>query len=236
MKAVRDFLLAPPAGAALDRAPRGGPRPRAGNAGRAATPRAATASTAAPAAVALLCAADDARALGVAAASLLGRRSGAGCGLACIWTAPEPHRHPDPQAPASRAARRLTAALAGRGLDAQACGRAATVALPADPAHAVAAAARAAAAAGDAPVVLALGGPRAAAFDELLAEQDRLVVVTPPGGDATIGPLALAGLPVATGRVHTIGLSRAGRALAAAGLAVPARLRDALDPRTAEGA
>ena len=45
---------------------------------------------------------------------------------------------------------------------------------------------RAAAAAGDAPTVLALGGPRVAAFDELLAEQDLVVVATPSGTDPAL--------------------------------------------------
>jgi hypothetical protein len=196
-----------------------------------------------PRAVAVLCAADDARAVGVAAAGLLARRAGAGCGLALVWcdAAASPQSHPargvssaqpvarSPQtAPfASRAARRLAAALAARDVTAAACGRAVHVALPADADEALAVARRAAAAAGDAPGVLVRGGPRPDAFDAVLAEQDRVLVLTRPGTDAAVGGLAVAGLP-ADARAHAIALRPAGRALAAAGLAVPAALRRAL--------
>jgi len=184
-------------------------------------------------ALAVLCAAEDARAVGVAAAGLLARRARTACALACIWTAPEPHRHPDARPPAGRASRRLAAALSARGLDALPCGRAAVVALPPEPAEAVAAAGRAAAAAGAAPAVLVLGGPRAAAFDALIAAQDRVLVVTRPDSADAIGALAVAGLPAA-GSPHetcTLALGAVGRALAAGGLATPAALRRALEAR-----
>src|SRR6185312_11336734 len=128
----------------------------------------------------------DARAVGVAVATLLARRRRAACGLACVWTAAEAAAHPDGRPPAGRAARRLAAALAGRGLAARAYGRAAVVALDADPAAALAGAGRAAAAAGEAPVVLVLGGPRPAAFDAQLAEQDAVLVLTRPGADPAL--------------------------------------------------
>jgi hypothetical protein len=178
----------------------------------------------------MLCAAEDARAVGVAAAVLLARAARSPTALACVWTAPDPPRRPDARPPAARGARRLAAALAARGLDAAPCGRAVTVALPADPSAALVAAARAAAAAGAAPVVLVLGGPRAAAFDDLLAVQDLLLVVTRPGTGAAIAGLALAGLPDPAPPAGTcaLALGPAGRALAAAGLAVPAPLRSAL--------
>jgi hypothetical protein len=187
----------------------------------------------APSAVAILCAAEDARAVGVAAATLLARRARASCGLVAIWTAPAAHRHPDARPPASRGARRLAAALASRGLDAVACRRAAVVALPAAAADAVAATGRAWAAAGSAPAVLVVGGPRPAAFDDLLAEQDRVVVVTRPDASATIAPLALAALPSGGPAPATcaLGLGPVGRALAASGLAAPAALRAALGER-----
>jgi hypothetical protein len=180
---------------------------------------------------AILCAPEDARAFGVAAAALIARRSGAGCAVVSVWTAPEPHRHPEARPPASRAARRLAGALSARGLDALACGRAAVVALPPDPADAVACAGRAAAASGAAPSVLVLGGPRAAAFDDLLAGQELVLVVTRPGAARAIGALALAGLP-AGGPPHrtcAVALGPVGRALAAGGLAIPAALRRALE-------
>jgi hypothetical protein len=184
-------------------------------------------------ALAVLCAADDARAVGVAAAGLLARQARAACALACVWTAPEPHRHPEARPPAARAARRLGGALSARGLDALPCGRAAVVALPPDPGEAVTATGRAAAAAGAAPAVLVLGGPRTAAFDDLLAAQDRVLVVTRPDAAEAIAALAAAGLPPA-GPPHercTLALGPVGRALAASGLATPPALRRALDSR-----
>jgi hypothetical protein len=169
----------------------------------------------------------------VAAAGILARRARAACALACIWTAPEAHRHPEARPPAGRASRRLAAALCARGLDALPCGRAAVVALPPDPGEAVAAAGHAMAAARAAPAVLALGGPRAAAFDDLIAAQHRVLIVTRPDGAGAIGALAVDGLP-AGGPPHetcALALGAVGRALAAGGLATPAALRRALDPR-----
>jgi hypothetical protein len=226
MRALRDFLLAPPGAASLEH-PAGGALMGAGRR-EASGRRSSPAVVAAPGAVAVLCAAEDAGAAGVAMAALLARRARAGCGLACVWTAPDSYRHPETGAPARRAARRLSATLAARALDARACGRAVVVALEVDPAAALAGAGRAAAAAGDVPVVLVLGGPRPAAFDALLAEQDRLVVLTRPGADAAIGALALAGLP-ASGAAGTVALGPGTRALAAAGFAVPAGLRRAFE-------
>jgi hypothetical protein len=225
---LRDFLLAPPGAAAVEH-PAGGRL--AGVGGLARNDDRSATALAVPSAVAVLCSAEDARAAGVAVAVLLARRVRAACGLACIWTAPEPHRHPEARAPASRGARRLAATLEGRGLAARACGRAVAVALEADPAAALAGAGRASAAARAAPTVLVLGGPRPAAFDALLAEQDQLLVLSRPGAEAAVGALALAGLPAAgpPRSVCTVGLGPAARALAATGLAVPAPLRGAFD-------
>jgi hypothetical protein len=220
VKVVRDFLLAPPGAASLEAPRRAVVRPAA----RSEAP-------AVPGAVAVLCAAEDARAVGVALASGLARRARAGCGLACVWTGQDLPPAGTARGGSSRAARRLAAALAGRGLAAQACGRAAVVALDGDPAVAVSGVRRATAAAGDAPVVVVLGGPRPAAFDALLAEQDRLLVLTRPGADDALGALAVAGLPGdGPGRaVCPVALGPAARALAAAGLAVPAALRRVVD-------
>lgn len=222
MRALRDFLLAPPGAASLD-APAGARRVRPVAAARAAA--------ASPAAVAVLCDAADARAVGVAVATLLARRARAACGLACVWTASSPAEHPEARPPASRAARRLAAALAGRGLTVRACGRAAVVALDADPAAGLAGFGRAAAVAGTAPVVLMLGGPRPAAFDALLAEQDAVLVLIRPGADPALAALAAGGLPEAgpARSVRALALGPAARAVAAAGLAVPAPVRRALD-------
>jgi hypothetical protein len=70
--------------------------------------------------------------------------------------------------------------------------------------------------------VLALGGPRVAAFDGLLAEQDLVVVATPSGTDPALGRLALAGLQSAVARVCVCEVppARPDRAVAAAGLAL----------------
>jgi hypothetical protein len=222
MKALRDFLLTPPGAASLELEPAA----RLGR--RAARSAARPAAAAVPDTVAVLCAAEDARAVGVAAAALLARRARAACGLACVWTGAAVPRRPEMRASAGRAARRLAVALEGRGLAADACGRAVVVALDGDPATALAAAGRAAAAAGDAPLVLVLGGPRPGTFDGLLAEQDRVLVLTRPGADAAMSALALAGLPDGA-LPHSVSLGAAGRALAAAGYAVPGALRRALD-------
>jgi hypothetical protein len=221
VRVVRDFLFAPPGAAASVEAPRGAVVRRPAPAAEATV----------PGAVAVLCSAEDARAVGVALGCLLARRARAGCGLVCVCVAPDTPRPGEARGPSSRAARRLAATLSARGLAAEACGRAAVVALDAAPAVALAEAGRAAAAAGDVPAVLVLGGPRPAAFDVLLAEQDRLLVLTPPGADESLGALALAGLPTSgpAGTVCPLALGPATRALAAAGLAVPAPLRRALE-------
>lgn len=78
--------------------------------------------------------------------------------------------------PASAGARRLAASMNARGLSAQASGRLVGVALDEMPSVAAAEAARATAAAGEAPVVLALCGPRDPAFDDVLAAQDVAIV------------------------------------------------------------
>jgi hypothetical protein len=187
--------------------------------------------------VAVLCAAEDARALGVALAGLMARRDRAPCALVCVWTTADARPRSDARPPASRAARRLAASLTGRGHDALACGRAAVVALPADPDEALTAAARAAAAAGIAPTVLVLGGPRPATFDDVLGAQDRLLVVTRPTADTGITTLALAGVPAGAQPPHacTVAFGTLGRAAAAAGIATPAALRRALDALDGDG-
>jgi hypothetical protein len=86
------------------------------------------------------------------------------------------------------------------------------------------------AAAGDAPTVLALGGPRVAAFDELLSDQDLVVVATPIGTDPALARLALAGL--ASGAVRTCACdvppAHPARTVAAAGLTLLPSARRAL--------
>ena len=96
--------------------------------------------------------------------------------------------------PASPAARRLAARLASHGLEVHVRGRSAVVTLPEGDAAAAAAALRAGAAAGDAPVVLALGGPRGPALEALLDEQQLCVVTSRPEADPSIPALAVAAL------------------------------------------
>ena len=198
----------------------------------AAGPRKSTASAPRPAPrIAVVCAAEDAAALGVAAASILARRHRADCALACVWAPEGVSRAAGEGGPlAGRSARRLATALLARDVPSTARGRLA-IALPArDPATAAPAAARALAAAGAAPTVLALGGPREPAFDALLADQDLVVVATRPSASGPLAELALAAVAdVATRAVACeVGPTAAGRLLATAGLRIPPALRRAL--------
>jgi hypothetical protein len=148
---------------------------------------------AAPSAVAALCAPGEAARVGRALGSAAAARAGTGCAIVCRWTGEEPDdvSPPAPGPPVAGAARRVTTRLRGRGLAATARGRLVTVALAAGGVEARAQAERAAAAAGDVPVVLVLAGPRPAAFDPLLAQQDRIVVVAGAGAPAALEALAL---------------------------------------------
>lgn len=110
-------------------------------------------------------------ALGCALALQLRRR---GPVVVCAWEGAARR----PALPATAGARRLAASMTARGLDVQPSGRLVLVALDAAPSVAAAEAGRVAAAAGDAPVVVALCGPRDGAFDQLLAVQDVAVVAS----------------------------------------------------------
>jgi len=183
----------------------------------------------APPSVGLLCPSADAQALGAALSLALGARHRAPVVAVCVWIGDTP-AGPAWRAPALPAARRLAGSLAGRGHDARAAGRLAIVRLPADATEAARQARRASAAAGAAPTVLALGGPRVPAFDELLAEQDLVVVATASGTDPALARLALAGLESAAGRVCVCEVppARSARSLAAAGLTLLPSARRAL--------
>jgi len=133
--------------------------------------------------------------LACALALLLRRR---GPAVVCTWGAAARRA----EAPATAGARRLAASMAARGLTVRATGRLVVVTLDAVGPVAAAELGRAAAAAGEAPVVLALAGPRDDAFDCALAAQDVVVVAA---GDA---PADLVRLAVAT-------LAQAGRAAVA---------------------
>jgi hypothetical protein len=193
-------------------------------------PRTSTAARAAAPDVAVLAPPGRVGTVGAAAALLLARQRRAPAALVALW-APghgSPRAAPAPAAPA---ARRLAAALDGRGLDARAAGRLATVVLPDEPVEAAAAAARAVAASQGRPVVLALGG-RATAFDALLTAQDRVMVVPPPGADRALTELALAGLGDVARDACACAAdpTPAARALVATGVAVPGALRRSLGP------
>lgn len=167
-----------------------------------------------PPAVAVLAPRDDAAALGAALGLALARAHRSPVAVLCVWS-PQPARagwHAPPMPAAARAAATLTA----RGHDATAAGRLAVVRLSASCADAASQALRVAAAAAPAPTVLALAGPRAAAFDDLLEMQDLVVVAVAPESDPALAQLAIARLPRAIACV--VPSADAGRRLAAAGL------------------
>jgi hypothetical protein len=182
-----------------------------------------------PPGIAVLCAAADAPGLGAALALAVARRFRAPVAAVCAWTGSESTR-PSWRAPALPAARRLATALTARGHQAHATGRLALVHLTPGCDEAAAEARRAIAAADPAPAVVVLGGPRAAAFDELLAEQDLVVVATRSGTDPALSRLAVASLAGATVRACTceVAPTPSARTLAAAGLTLLPSVRRAL--------
>ena len=107
---------------------------------------------------------------------------------------------PAPAGATTPAARRLAAALGQDELPATACGRLAWLALPDDPARAVAAVRRALRVA-SVPVVLAVAGPRPAALEPVLAVADLGLAVLPPDAEEALRDLALVHLPGAVRRV-----------------------------------
>jgi len=172
-----------------------------------------------PPGVAVLCAPADAQPLGAALGLTLAARHRATAVAVCVWTAARP-AGPSWCAPATPAARRLCATLCARGHDARGAGRLAFVRLAEDPVEAVVQARRTVAVTGFAPSVLALGGPRVAVFDTLLAEQDLVVIATPSGTDPALARLAVAGLAAAAVNACVCEIARAqpARWLAGAGL------------------
>jgi hypothetical protein len=189
--------------------PAGGPPVRAG----------AVASPRMHASVALLAPAGDAPALAAALALALARRERAAGAVVCVWS-PASARALW-RAPALPAAARLARTLAARGHAARGSGRLVVVELAASCEEAAAEALRvtaAAGAAGAAPTVIALAGPRAAAFDALLESQDLVVVAVAPGADPALARLAVAGLRRAV--ACEVPPPHPGRALAAAGVAL----------------
>jgi hypothetical protein len=188
----------------------------------------------APPAVAVLAAAADAPALGAALALALVQRRRAPVVALCMWTA-EQQAGPPWRAPALPAARRLAARLAARGYDARPAGRLAVVRLTGSDDDAALAARRALSATGAAPAVLALGAPRTAAFDELLAEQDLVVVGARTGADPVLTRLAVAGLAGAVRACACeVPTTHPARSLAAAGVVLLPSARRALAVPLAE--
>ena len=181
------------------------------------------------ASVGVLCPAADTQSFGAAMGLALTGRQRAGVVVVCIWMGETP-AGATWSAPPRPAARRLATGLAARGHDVRAAGRLAIVRLPGAAGDAVAQARRVSAASGSAPVVLALGGPRDAAFDDLLAEQDLVVVATPAGTDPALARLAVAGLSSGAGRACVCEMPPAhhARSLAAAGLTLLPSARRAL--------
>lgn len=140
-----------------------------------------------------------------ACAGELRARAGAGSALVCLWRPGE--SAPDDEDPASPAgattpgARRVAAALDAEGLRATACGRLAWLALPDDPADAAPTLRRGLALA-TVPVVIAVAGPRPAAFEPILAMVDLALAVLPADASEPLRALALASLP---GTGHILG-------------------------------
>ena len=201
-----------------DRAPtreRARPRPRTEAAPAGAQPAPAVAVLAPPA---------DAAALGAVLALALARDRRVPTAVVCVWSA-APARSTG-RAPARPAAARLAATLAGRGHHAQAAGRLVLVKLADAAEEAASESLRVGAAAGAAPTILALAGPRLAAFDGALAAQDLVVVAVPSSADPALAQLALAGLDRAL--ICPLPPADPARALAAAGVALLPSARRAL--------
>ena len=217
---IAEYFVAPGAhGAAVD-AYDGGPGDNAGGSS-SSMPRGARRP---PPAVAVLAPPMDAPSLAAALGLALARVHRSPVAVVCVW-APQPARS-GWRAPPMPAAARMARALAGRGHQATAGGRLAIVRLSTSCEEAASQALRVGAAAGGAPVVLALAGPRAAAFDELLALQDLVVVAVAPASDPALARLAAAGLE----RALTCAVPRGdpGRVLAAAGLVLLPSTRRAI--------
>ena len=122
----------------------------------------------------------------VAAALAGGLRERAAAAVIITWPSAEPPR----PALGTPGASRLVAGLQLRGLDAVARGRLAWLALG----EVDLGLARRALTIGDAPVVIAITGPRSAASDALLAEVDHVLLVIPDDADPRLADLARASL------------------------------------------
>ena len=131
----------------------------------------------------------DAPAVGAAVALGLARTA-----CVAIWRHAPPDPPPATTSGGTIATRRLVSRLRAHGFEACGRGRLAWVALPGDPAQAVAAWERLTGRI-EAPAVLVLARARAEAFDPALADADRVVLVAPTDADPALVELAAAGLP-----------------------------------------
>lgn len=173
----------------------------------------------APPSVALLAGPRDVRALGAALALRLTR----GVAAIGVWTGEEPPVAAPVDGPALPAARRLARALRARELAAMASGRLVFASLPGPAEPSAVAARRLEATAEPLPTVLALAGPREAAWDAVLAERDAVLVHAADGGLAELAIERLAEQGVRAAPLRTVPGSAA-RALARVGLALPGAL------------
>ena len=177
--------------------------------------RPVTRSAAPPPEVAVLAAAEHVHGLAASLALRLAR----GPAVVGLWTGDAAAPPAGSALPGTPRARRLAAALTARDLPARVSGRLVTVGLPAEEAAAATAARRLTGAVTAAPVVLAVAGARADAWDQVLVECD---VVAVHAGDEVLADLAVSRLTEQGAeaiRVHLPG--RLTRALAGVGLAAP---------------
>ena len=153
--------------------------------------------------------------VGAACAGELRARARAGAALLCVWQptveptddlelpwdGADDDRPPSTPAGATTpAARRLAGRLEAHGLEATARGRLAWLRLEPEPSDAAAQARRCLAIAG-VPVVIAVAGPRDAAFEPLIAEVGLVLAVLPAGADPALRELVSAGLPSRAGAI-----------------------------------
>lgn len=163
-----------------------------------------------------------AAALAVDLATAIAHRGRRRCAATLVWGAPPPA---PPRGQPTRAVGALGAELAAiAGVVVSTGGAGVVVGLPEDPLAALVAHAAVCAAAGaDAAVVVALCGPRPAAWDGLLAEQGLLVGTVADDAPPSLLPLAEAGLRRAAPKGRTLTVAAPG-----GGLPRPLRHRAAI--------
>jgi hypothetical protein len=166
----------------------------------------------------------DLAAVAVAVGVVVARRGSAA--LVCVHAPGQGPSAPALRAPTRAAATRLTASLRARGIVADARGRVAVVELAGGEGEA----ARALAAAGSLPTVLGVA-VRDPELDALLAAQDAILVALAPSTDPALAELAASSAArlAPSAASITLSLDPASRALALAGLRVPAAVRAAVE-------